>query len=94
MDSNFEWDENKARTNLRVHRVSFEEAKTVFDDPLSITIPDPLHSAGEYRYTDIGRSSTGRVLVVVYIERGSNIRIISSRDAIKSERRKHEEGNF
>ncbi len=94
MDQNFEWDENKAKANLQAHKVSFEEAKTVFDDPLAITIPDPLHSIGEYRYTDIGRSSTGRILVVVYTERGSNIRIISSRSSTKSERRKYEEGYF
>jgi hypothetical protein len=94
MDANYEWDENKARENLRAHRVSFEEAKTVFDDPLSITIEDPLHSVGEFRYIDIGRSTNGRLLIVVYTERGSSVRIISSREAIKSERRKYEEGKF
>jgi len=94
MDENFEWDENKASTNLKVHQVSFEEAKTVFDAPLSITIQDPLHSVGEFRYIDIGRSTNGRLLIVVYTERGSSVRIISSREAIKPERRKYEEGNF
>jgi len=94
MDSTFGWDEHKARKNFRDHNVSFEEAKTVFNDPFAITIPDLEHSIGEYRYIDIGRSSQGRILVVVYTEREPNIRIISSREAIKSERRKYEEGGF
>jgi len=56
MDLTFEWDEEKANENLRKHKYSFEEAKTVFNDPLSITIPDPKHSVGENRYIDIGCS--------------------------------------
>ena len=87
----FEWDEEKSKANLRKHEVSFEEAKTVFNDSLSITIPDSQHSVDEYRYIDIGRSSKGRILVVVYTERGSNIRIISCRKATGSERRVYEE---
>ncbi|UCE05643.1 MAG: BrnT family toxin [bacterium] len=90
----FEWDEVKAKENFKKHKVSFEEAKTIFNDPYSITIPDPQHSLGEYRYIDIGFSSNKRTLVVVYTERGSSIRIISSRKANKQERRIYEEGFF
>lgn len=87
MKPNFEWDENKASVNLRKHRVSFEEATTVFNDPFSITIADPDHSIEEERYIDIGMSVRGRVLIVCYAERGANIRIISSRKATLAERR-------
>jgi uncharacterized DUF497 family protein len=90
MSLTFEWDEAKARENLRKHRVSFEDAKTVFGDPLSITIADPEHSPDEDRFIDIGLSSSGRLLVVVYTERGESIRIISSRRASRSERRVYE----
>ena len=91
MDLTFEWNEAKAKRNLRKHEVSLEEAKTVFNDRFSITIPDPQPSIEEDRYVDIGCSSTGRVLVVVYTERKSTIRIISCRKATKSERRVYEE---
>jgi len=91
MKLNFEWDEEKAKANLKKHRVSFEEATTVLIDSFSITIPDPDHSVDEQRYIDIGISDNGRVLVVVYTERGSNIRIISCRKATPSERKLYEE---
>ena len=91
MTLNFEWDEEKAKANLRNHRVSFEEASTVFSDPFSITIPDPDHQT-EQRYIDIGNSDRGQVLVVVYTERGARIRIISCRKATPTERRRYEEG--
>lgn len=90
MDVNFEWDEEKAVANLRKHGISFEEGTTVFTDPLSITISDPLHSQDETRYIDIGRSSEGRLLVVVYTEE-STIRLISCRPATRAERRIYEE---
>lgn len=93
MKLNFGWDEEKAKANLKKHRISFDEATTVFIDPLSITIPDPDHSVDEQRYIDIGSSDKGRVLVVIYAERGSNIRIISCRKATPSERKLYEEGN-
>lgn len=93
MKPNFEWDEEKAQANLRTHKVSFDEATTVFSDPFSITIPDPDHSTGEERYIDIGTSDKGRLLVVSYTERGTNIRIISCRKATPTERRRYEEGN-
>ena len=92
MKLHFEWDEENAKTNLKKHRVSFDEAITVFLDPFSITIPDPDHSVDEQRYIDIGSSDKGRVLVVVYTERRSSIRIISCRKATLSERKLHEEG--
>lgn len=92
MDLNFEWDEEKARINLKKHKVSFTEATTVFSDPFSITIPDPDHSVEEQRYIDIGSSYKGGILVVVYTERGAaNIRIISCRKANLSERKFYEE---
>lgn len=75
-------------------KIGFEEATTVFNDPLSITIHDPDHSFEEDRYIDIGISSRGRVLVVVYVERGSKIRIISCRRATISERSVYEKGNI
>lgn len=88
----FEWDEEKAESNHHKHGVSFDEAKTVFGDPLSITIGDVRHSGSEGRYIDVGLSSEGRLLVVVYTERGEAIRLISSRDATRAERKIYEEG--
>lgn len=88
----FEWDEEKARANLKKHGMSFDEASTVFADPFSVTIADPDHSRDEQRHVDIGSSDKGRVLVVVYTERGVSIRIISCRKATPSERRLYEEG--
>jgi hypothetical protein len=93
MKLGFEWDEGKAKANLKKHRVGFDEATTVFTDLFSITIHDPDHSADEQRYIDIGSSDKGRVLVVVYTERGSKIRIVSCRKATPSERKLYEEGN-
>ena len=90
----FEWHAEKARENLRKHNVSFEDAKTVFDDPFSITIADPEHSGDEDRYIDIGLSVKGQILVVVYTERGLNIRIISCRQATNAERRIYEQEKY
>jgi hypothetical protein len=87
----FEWDAEKARENLKKHDASFEEAKTVFDDLFSITIADPEHSTDEERYIDIGLSAKGQILVVVYTERGSDIRIISCRKATTVERRTYDQ---
>lgn len=92
MEINFEWDESKANQDNKKHPgVSFDEAKTVFDDENSITIDDPDHSTEEHRYIDIGFSAKGRILVVVYTERNGNIRIISARKATFIERKKYEE---
>ena len=93
MKLSFEWDEEKATANLKKHRVGFDEATTVFTDPFSMTIHDPEHSADEQRYIDIGSSDKGRVLLVVYAERGSTIRIVSCRKATSSERKLYEEGH-
>lgn len=90
MDLEFEWDESKAAGNLKKHKVSFEEAKTVFSDPFSITIDDPEHSADELRFIDIGSSANGTILVVSYTER-RKIRLISARKASKAERKTYEE---
>lgn len=88
----FEWDDQKAKSNLKKHGVSFQEAKTVFGDKLSITVADPEHSESEYRFIDIGLTESGRLLVVSYTERGTKIRIISSRLALPAERMLYEKG--
>lgn len=87
----FEWDEEKAETNFKKHKVRFAEAEGVFYDPLSVTIPDPDHSIDENRFIDIGTSEDNRLLIVVYAERKDRIRIISARKATKTERKKYEE---
>ncbi len=86
----FEWDTNKARRNLQIHGVSFDEASTAFGDTLSLTIHDPLHSNEEERFILIGNSAKNRLLVVVHTERRSTIRIISARKATKKERNQYE----
>jgi uncharacterized DUF497 family protein len=86
----FEWDPEKAALNRKKHRVSFEEAVTVFYDPLSATFDDADHSTGEQRLITVGFSSQGRLLVVSHIERGDVLRIISARCATAHERKKHE----
>jgi len=82
----------KKSRKLAKHSVRFEEASTAFYDHLSITIPDPLHSEDEARHVLIGQSSAGRVLVVVHVDRGERIRLISARIASRKERRQYEEG--
>lgn len=88
----FEWDENKSKLNIQKHNITFEEAKTVFNDPFAITIDDPDHSIEEARFIDIGFSSNGRILVVWYTERNKKIRIIGCRKATKTERKHY--GNY
>jgi uncharacterized protein len=93
MPLRFSWDPRKAASNLRDHRVSFEEAVTAFGDPLSITIPDPKHSDSEDRFVLVGLSANSRLLVVIHAERGDDdIRIISARLASRRERTQYEEG--
>ena len=87
----FEWNEEKAAYNRQKHKVSFEEASTVFSDILSLTIPDPLHSEDENRLVIIGQSAKQLLLVVVHVERGSVIRLISARPATAHERKFYEE---
>jgi|SRR3990172_5277369 len=88
----FEWDDAKARENLRKHRISFSEASTVFADPLARTIPDPLHSEEEGRFVILGQSTLQHSLVVVHTYRGEVIRILSARSATPRERRDYERG--
>jgi uncharacterized DUF497 family protein len=89
----FEWDANKAQSNLAKHKVNFEAAATVFGDPRSVTIPDPAHSQSENRFIILGRSHDGKLLVVVHTERGDNMRIISARPASRRERKQYEEAS-
>jgi hypothetical protein len=88
----FKWDEKKAAANLADHGVSFDEAKTVFDDPLFVDFYDPDHSYDEHRYLIVGESRQGRLLIVSYTERGESVRLISAREVTLSERKAYEEG--
>ena len=88
----FAWDEAKAQANIIKHSVTFDEAKTVFDDPLFVDFYDASHSEAEERYLLVGRSSTGRILIVSYTERDEDTRLISVRETTKRERRDYEEG--
>jgi hypothetical protein len=87
----FEWDQAKAATNLNKHGVSFEEAATVFGDPLSDTFDDPDHSADEQRFLIIGTSDRGRMLIVAHTDDGAVVRIISAREPTSGERKSYEE---
>jgi len=91
MPLTFEWDLRKARSNFAKHGVGFEEATTIFGDPLALTIPDPDHSLMERRYITMGKAFTGKLLVVVHTERSDNIRLISARRASRRERSYYEE---
>ena len=86
----FVWDGKKAAANRQKHGVSFDEAVTVFYDPLAATVQDPDHSAGERRLITIGYSWSGRLLVAAHVERGTIVRIISARLASGQERKRHE----
>lgn len=86
----FEWDDNKEKSNVLKHGISFNESESVFYDPYSLTIPDPDHSDEERRFIDIGISNKNRLLVVIYTEREDRIRIISVRKANNAERKKYE----
>jgi len=86
-DPKFGWGTNKAARNLRKHRVAFEEAASVFDDPMFITVVDDDHSVDEERYITIGMSSQRRLLIVAHADRDGQIRIISAREATKKEER-------
>jgi uncharacterized DUF497 family protein len=86
----FEWDRDKEKRNIKKHGISFDEAVTVFYDPLSATFADPDHSTDEHRLITIGFSSHGQLFVVSHTERGDAIRIISARHATAQERKRHE----
>ena len=90
----FEWDLDKEQSNQRKHGISFLEASTVFGDPMELTIYNPDHSKGEYRFLSMGRASSGRLLVVSYTEREENrIRIINARPATAAEMKRYESEN-
>ena len=91
MDLHFEWDPRKAAANIEKHGVGFEEAATVFGDPLGKIVDDPRHSIREKRYALIGRSDQNRLLVIMYTERREAVRIISARDVTREERKNYEE---
>ena len=87
----FEWDPEKARLNESKHRISFFEARDVFRDDLSSTVPDPDHSDDEDRFLIFGQSEIGRHIVVSYTERGERFRLISAREMTASEREAYEQ---
>jgi len=87
----FEWDSRKATSNLSKHGVSFEEAATVFADPLGRIVADPRHSSDEERLVLLGVSRDQHLLAVMFVDRGGAIRIISARPATKRERKDYEE---
>ncbi len=88
----FQWDPDKASSNIKKHGVSFEEAVTVFGDPLAVTISDPDHSVGEFRFLTAGQSRLQRLLVVSHTEREGEVRLISARLATRQEKRNYESG--
>ena len=91
MDLQFEWDNQKARLNFQKHGINFEEAKTVFRDPLAYIFDDQWHSVGEKREIIIGHDDKNRLVLVCFTERNQIIRIISARLATKKERQDYEE---
>ena len=91
MGYTFEWDPEKGEVNFQKHGVSFDQASTVFGDPLSLLMPDPDHSADEERYLVLGMSAHQKLLVVAFAERPPNTRLISARRATRAERKRYEE---
>ena len=92
MTFRFEWDAEKSFENLAKHKVSFEDAASVFDDPLAITFPDPDHSVGEERVLTFGLSKAGQLLAIISTENDEVLRIISARKATRKERGIYEQG--
>ena len=90
----FEWNPQKAAANLAKHAVSFEDAATVFGDPLGRIMADPRHSAEEQRLVLLGLSQSKHLLAVMYVNRGETLRIISARRATRRERRDYEEVTY
>jgi uncharacterized DUF497 family protein len=90
----YEWDESKAAANLKKHGISFEEAKTVFDNVLAVIFDDEAHSESEQREIIIGHSRNNRLLLIAFTERPSAIRIISARLATRTEREDYEQNAF
>jgi uncharacterized DUF497 family protein len=88
----YEWDPKKAAANLTKHKVSFDEATTVFTDPLALTFVDPDHSVDEKRFITIGTSSKQRILFLAHADRGEDhVRIIHARPATKTEAHAYQE---
>lgn len=92
MPLKFEWDDEKASSNVRKHGVEFDEAMTVFGDPLAETFTDPDHSGNEHRFLTFGLSLSGRPLVVAHTDRSEKIRIVSARQMTRLERKIYEDG--
>ncbi len=90
MPLKFGWNPGKALKNIKKHTITFNEAASVFSDPLSMTFDDPAHSEVEERFIIIGFSISGKLLIVSHTERNDNIRIISARKLTRKERRQHE----
>jgi uncharacterized protein len=88
----FEWDAEKAHTNLNKHGISFDEASTVFGDPLAVTIDDPDHSEDEQRFLTTGFSQRQRLIIVAHTDREGPVRIFSARDVTSAERKQYESG--
>jgi len=94
MEFKFEWDTKKAEINFDKHGVSFEEASTVFNDPLAVIFDDPAHSFGEQREIIIGYSDQNQLLLVCFTEKSNNIiRVFSSRLTTKKERKDYEQNS-
>jgi hypothetical protein len=86
----FEWDPRKEAANRTKHGVAFTEAMTIFGDPFELTRPDPLHSEDEDRFLSVGLSSSNRLLLVSYAERGKRLRLISARQVSSQEKKQYE----
>jgi len=86
----FNWDDKKAKTNLKKHGISFDEALSVFLDPLASTIADPDHSQREHRFLTLGRTAKSKLIVVAHRDDADVIRIISAREATRHERKNYE----
>ena len=89
----FEWDPNKAASNVRRHGIAFEDAASVFGDPLARTIPDPEHSTEETRFVTMGMTAGGRLVVVVHTDREGRTRLISARPATRREKKSYEKAD-
>ena len=89
----FEWDPGKAASNVRRYGVAFEDAASVFGDPLARTIPDPEHSTEEARFVTMGVTVGGRLVVVVHTDREGRTRLISARPATRREKNSYEEAD-
>ena len=88
------WSEKKNRQNIRKHKIDFDEAKTIFDDPLQISMSDPDHSFDELRFITIGMSEQNRLLIIAHTFLDDKIRIITARKPTRRERKNYEEGVF